>query len=167
MCLNVSITIFKPWLVIPVLTPCLADVNTDVENTQVSNYLANVLDDISQGFNNMNVMMHLDTCGAQAAIWFELLSAQWCPHYLTRSKNNAFERHHSHHHSHHPNHHHSHHDHWEGSWWRVTCVISRWIVNDCCWLILTTRPYFHGHSVFVYLYLYLYLSIFSWASLSS
>ena len=43
------------------------------------------------------------------------------------------------------NHNHSHHDHWWGSWWRVTCVISRWIVNDGCWLILTTRPYFHGH----------------------
>ena len=43
----------------------LCDVkNLYVENTQVSNYPLNVLDDITQGFNNMNVMMHLDTCGA-------------------------------------------------------------------------------------------------------
>ena len=76
-----------------------------------------------------------------AAIWFGLLWAEWCRHYLTCSKNNA-HRYHQHDHDHH-----------FGSWWRVTCVISRWIVNDGCWLILTTRPYFHGHCYLYHHYL--------------
>ena len=82
-------------------------------------YLTNVLSDIIPGFNNMNVLMHLDMWRL-SPMWFELLRAQWCPHYLTHSKNNALRFHYHHnslskfqmtrwwwyHQQHHSDHHH-------------------------------------------------------------
>ena len=77
-------------------------------------YLTNVVSDIIPGFNNMNVLMHLDMWRLSPT-WFELLRAQWCPHYPTHSKNNALRPHYHHnsqvHHIQVDNHQHHHFDH--------------------------------------------------------